>query len=316
MISGFIIENLTTQEQVTMGLTTDNQYLYKEGGVNWGSVPATHNTYNYPRQVGVSISSTKINTRDISIEGYVYYMLNDDERKTVERNGIAEYIHRRIKEKKKVLSDLINPDDYLRLYIGDYYIEGKPSSSIEFGKDMQDNNEYFCKFAIFIFCANPMFKKSTIIRTTIAGSTPAFHFPMIFSRTQRSIMSTRVNYLMLAVQNEGNVAIGGRIILKAKGEVLNPSIENTNTKEKIVVNKKLESGEKVVINTVKGKERGITGFYKGVERSYLEYWNYENSWFEFQKGLTIVGYSTENSSESLLDVSIEINPEKYALEDM
>lgn len=316
MISEFIIENLTTQEKVTMGMTTDNQYLYKEGGVDWGSASATHNTYNYPNQVGVSISNTKINSRDITIEGYVYYHLTSDEIYSVKMGEITEYIHNKLKSKKKVLNDIVNPNDFLRLYIGDYYIDGKPSSSIEYGSDLQSNNELFCKFAIFIFCANPMFKKSTIIKTTISGSTPAFHFPMIFSQSMRNIMSTRVNYLMLAVQNEGNVPIGGKIIFKANGEVLNPCVENTNTGEKIVINKKLEAGERVVVNTTMGKDRGITGFYKGVERSYLEYWNYENSWFEFQKGLSIIGYSTENSSEGLLDVSIEINPEKYALEDM
>ena len=56
--------------------------------------------------------------------------------------------------------------------------------------------------------------------------------------------------------------------------------------------------------------------YNGVERSYLQYWSFENKWLKFQKGTTLIGYSTENQSENLLDITIELNPEKFALEEM
>lgn len=315
MISNFILENRTTQKQITFGQDIDFDYIYKSDGLNWGNVPAEHNTYNYPNQVGVSISSTRVKERDISITGYVYYFLSEDELINVDRNIWTQYCYEKIKDKKKILDEVINPSDYVRFIIGGYYIEGKPSSSVIFGNTEEENNVYFCKFLINVYCNNPMFKKNTLTKTVISGSNGIFHFPLVLKPTGIA-MSSRYNYLLLAVDNEGSVSIGGKIILKAKGDVLNPSVENLSTGEKITVNKKMVDGEVITISTVDGKEKGIVGRLNGVETNYFQYWNFENSWFKFQQGTTLVGYATENSSESLLDVSIEINPEKYNLEDM
>ena len=315
MVSNFILENRTTQKQITFGQSDEYDYLFKSDGLDWGSVPAEHNTYNFPNQVGVSISSTKIKERDITITGYVYYLLTDDERKSLDRNMWDKYCYEKIKDKKRILSEIVNPSDYVRFIIGNYYIEGKPSSAVKFGDSEEDNNIYFCKFIIFVYCNNPMFKKNTITKTVISGSSGLFHFPLVLKPSGLT-MSSRKNYLMLAVENEGNVEIGGKIIFKAKGEVLNPSVENLNTGEIITINKTLEKGEIVTVSTLDGKEKGITGYLNGVNRNYFNYWNFENSWFKFQQGTTLVGYSTENAAENLLDVSIELNPEKFNLEEM
>lgn len=315
MITNFTMENMTTREKATFGQDAEHDYAYKPGGLDWGGVPASHNTYNYPNQVGVSIATTKLQERDISIEGYVYYILSAKEREENNRNEWVDYGYTKIKDKKKVLNDIVNPLDYVRIYTSGYYIEGKPSTSVQYGKEDSDNNSYFCKFLISIYCNNPMFKKETITKTVLSGDTPAFHFPLIIP-SYGIIMGTRINYLMLAVENEGNVAIGGKIIFTAKDEVKNPAVENVNTGEKIVIKKTLQAGEVVIINTTQGQGRGVTGIYQGIEQSYLQYWSFTNTWLMFAKGTTLIGYSTENQAEESLDVTIEINPEKYGLEEM
>ena len=191
---------------------------------------------------------------------------------------------------------------------------GKPQASVKYGTEDTTNNNLFCQFTFQVYCNNPMFKKDTITRTVLSGDTPAFHFPFILIPGML-IMGTRIDYLMLAVENEGNVSIGGKIILKASDIVKNPKITNVLTGETITVKKTMQAGERIVINTVDGKDRGITGYYKGVEQSYLQYWSFENTWFKFLKGTTLIGYETENQSENSLDVSIEINPEKFGLEE-
>lgn len=316
MVSSFIIENMSTQKQITFGQDIDFDYLFDSDGLDWGSVPATHNVYNYPNQVGVSISSTKINERDVSIIGYVYYFMSEDEIKALDRDKWVAYAYEKIKDKKELLSQIINPSDFVRIMVGNYYIEGKPSSSVKYGVTEAENNQYFCKFLINVYCNNPMFKKNTITKTVLSGETPGFFFPLVFPENEGIIMGVRNNYLLLAVENEGNVEIGGKIILKAKGELKNPTIKNLSTEEKITINKTMHNGEIITINTVNGKDRGIIGEYNGVTQSYLQYWNFENTWFKFQQGTTLIGYSTEDSNESLLNVSVEINPEKFNLEDM
>lgn len=315
MITKFEVKNMTTEDRISFGQDLDCDYLYKSDGIDWGSVGAKHNTYNYPSQVGVSIYSSKINERDISITAWVYYMLSDKERATVPRSDWKSYAYDKIKKKKDILSGVFNPVDTIRISTGGYYIEGKPSASVKYGSNEDDNNVYFCKFSVEIYCNNPMFKKETIVKKAISGDVPAFSFPFILF-PEGYVFGTRKNYLTLVIENEGNVAIGGKITLKSKGVVVNPSITNIETGEKIVVNKTMVAGEEIVISTLEGPERGIIGSVNGIKENYLKYWSFNNSWIKFQKGTSLVEYATENQSEEKLEVVIEINPEKYNLEEM
>lgn len=315
MITQFEVRNMTTDDRVTFGQDLDCDYLYQSKGIDWGNASATHNTYNYPGQVGVSIYSSKINERDISITGWVYYVLSIEERKQMAYDSWLTYAYDKIKKKKDVLSSVFNPTDVVRITTGGYYIEGKPSASVKYSANEEENNVYFCKFYVSLYCSNPMFKKETIVQKTMAGDTPAWHFPFILP-PHGVVLGVRTDYLILAVENEGNVAIGGRIILTAKGEVVNPSIENLETNEEIVIKKTMIAGEKIVITTTDGKDRGIIGSIDGVEENYLRYWSFTNNWLKFPKGTSLIKYATENQSESKLDVLIELNPEKYNLEEM
>lgn len=316
MITEIIATNKTLNTKCKFGQDLDCDYLYKDGGIDWGNVPANHNTYDYPNQIGDTISNSKSKNRDITIEAYVYYVPSGDETRGMTRQQIIEYCYSKIKEKKKKLNDFVNPQHYIRLSIGDYYIEGKPEATPQYGIEQEDNNEYFCKFIFSIFCDNPMFKKNTETKTVLNGDRGVFHFPLIFEPSPRLIMGIRVNYLMLMVENEGNAAIGGKIILIAKGEIENPVITNLITDEFIKIHKTMQLGEKIVINTADGSEKGIFGTIAGVESDYLQYWDFDNTWLKFESGPTLIGYSTENQSEALLDVSVELNPVKYGLEDM
>lgn len=315
MITKFEVRNMTTDDRITFGQDTTCDYLYKSDGIDWGNAGAKHNTYNYPGQVGVSIYSSKIEERDISIVGWVYYILSKREQALVARKDWTEYAYKQIKKKKDILSGVFNPIDVLRITTGGYYIEGKPSASIKYGRDESDNNIYFCKFTATIYCNNPMFKKETLVKKTISGDVPAFAFPFVLT-DQGFVFGTRKDYLTLVIENEGNVAIGGRIILRARGLVMNPSVSNIETGEKMVINKTMVAGEEIIISTMDGAERGIVGNIGGVKQNYLKYWNFDNTWLKFQKGTSLIEYATENQADNQLEVIIEINPEKYNLEEM
>lgn len=313
MVSDFTLKNMTTNKEVKFSHDIETDYLI--GSVDWGSASATHNTYEYPGQVGCSVSNTKISSRDIQIEGYVFYILSEKEKIGLSYENIIEYAYEKIKSKKEVLNELINPIDYVKICIGNYYIEGKPNASIIYGRGAEENNIYFCKFYFSVFCNNPMFKKNTVSRTNLKGSIGNFMFPFKIPKVG-TFLSIRQDYLVVAVENEGGVPVGGRIILTAKGSILNPEIENLNTGEKIRINKHMQLGETVIINTVDGVERGVSGGFPNEITNYLQYWDFNNTWFKFGIGTTMLGYKTDDASESLLDVVVEINPEKFSLEEM
>lgn len=315
MISSFVLQNLSSLVSVKFGHDYDCDFLYQPGGLDWGNIPATHNTYNYPNQIGTSFSSSKINNRDISIEGYAYYVLTDDERVINARESWEDYAYEKIKQKKKILNELINPLNLIRLTIGDYYIEGKPSATPKYGVADSENNIYFCKFLITIFCADPMFKKITQTITTIAGDYGMFFFPF-FIKPSGYVFGVRNNYLILEVDNEGDIDIGGKIIITAMGEIVNPTVTNMENGQTIKVNKTMIEGETITINTRDGQEMGIWGEIGPTRSSYLQYWDFNNDWIKFSPGLSMIGYSCDNQAETKMDIKIEINPARFGLEEM
>lgn len=315
MVSNFVLKNLSTLEEVVFGQQMDCDYIYESGGLDWGSIPASHNVYNYPGQIGDSISSSKINNRDVTIQAYAFYVLNEDERAEVGR-GWVDYAYEKIKEKKEKLNRIINPLDYVRITIGDYYIEGKPSATVQYGATEAENNVYFCKFLITIFCANPMFKKLTQTVTVLAGDHGGFFFPLSLPDSG-FIFGVRNNYLKLNVENDGNAEIGARIIITAKGAVNQPSILNEENGQHFTIKKNLVLGEQVIVTTMDGAKRGVIGILNGVESSYLKYWAFNaNDWIKFKPGFSEVSYSCLNEAEALMDVRVEINAEKFGLEEM
>ena len=315
MIIGFKLKNLDTEDQITFGQENGYDYLYKSGDLDWGNVPASHNTYKYYKQVGSSIYSSVLNEREISLTAWIYCILTDEEKDGFKPWEWIDIGYKRIKEAKRIINEVINPTNTLRISTGGYYIDGRASSTPQFGITEANNNEIFCSFTFSIFCNNPMFKKETNVIKSLSGDYGCFVFPF-YSVDFGYIMGTRVDYLTLVVENEGNVEIGGKITLYAKGVIVNPKITNVETGDTIVINKTMKRGETIIINTNEGKDRGVFGIVDGIKKSYLSYWSFKNKWIKFQKGTTMISYSTENSSEDSLEVTIELNPEKFALEEM
>ncbi len=316
MISKFTLMNMSSKNSLTFGQTPEEECLFKDDGIDWGKAPASHSTFSYPTQLGEYIASTSVKGRDISIEGYVYYIPTDLEKSQVLPEELEAYCYERIKKKKELLNGIVNPEQTVRLTIGSYFIEGKPEQSIVYGSDDATNNIFFCKFLISLFCSNPMFRKTVLPSTVLSGTKPAFRFPLIIPQGVGIKMGIRSSYRLIAIENEGNVSTGCVIRLKAKGTIVNPTITNIQTGEFITIDKTLVNDEEVEINTNDGNEKGVKGYIDGKEFNYFKYWNFESTWLKFPIGTSLIGFSLKEGDETLLDINITVNPLKYALEDM
>lgn len=316
MIERFTLTNKQLSKQVIFGQDYDCDYLFQDDGLDWGIAQGEHSTYTYPGQIGSSISNSSVKERDIIISGFVFYVPTDEDKAShLSRSSLQDFVYSKIKEKKEKLNELINPLNDIRITIGDYYIEGKPSQSISYGKTSEDNNKYFCKFLIYIFCNNPTFRKDVQISVANKSVQGAFHFPLVFNESFDFVMGIRTNYNSIFVDNEGGVEVGGKIIIQAHGEVKNIEIKNVLNDDTMKIVKTLQDGERIEINTRDG-EKSIKGFVQGFESNYLKYLDFGGDWITFTPGRTLISYLTENESESLIDISVEINPAKLALEDM
>lgn len=317
MVDNFIIQNKRSLQKANFGLDYDeHDYVFDENGLDWGFAPVTHNTYSYPNQMGVSISNSVIRERDISILGWVYYVPTLEEKIQNSPKDLDYLVEQRMLDKKKNLNEIINPYDFVKIIIneGNYYIEGKPSQSIRYGSTTRENNKYFCKFEINIYCSDPAFKKTTITKAVLSKTIAMFRFPLVIDNTNKFKFGERQEFNTIVVLNEGDTSVGVVITLKAKAEVINPIIVNETTRERIRVLKTMQKGEVIEINTNDGNEKGIIGTYLGISENYYAYWDFENDWFKVDSGETKISYTTENGADSSLEVTIQLNPKKLTLE--
>lgn len=311
MINSFKIQNLSNKKSINFTQDLSSPFTFDNSEIDWGNASAQHSTYNVPGQVGSYISSTTIKERTISIQGYTFYIPNSNER-LIARNKLEANIDAQIEKNKAYLSEVVNPFHFVKVIIGDYSIVGKPESSIVFKNKIEDNNAYFCKFVISIYCNNPMFRKNNETSVVLSGSASGWHFPLVIPKTG-FVIGTQLSYSLITVPNVGDVPVGAIFTLEATGVVSGITITNIYTGQNFKIHKTLEAGEKIVVNTTKSADRAIKGYLHGEEKNYFEYWDFEGEWLQFEPGTSLIGYSLDEGYTQNLKVSLKFNPEKFSL---
>ena len=318
MIDSIKLKNLTTNKVITLNKSLGNSYVLETDGIDWGTADATHHKYQNQTGIGEIITSTKISTRTITIIGRICSVFTLKQLSmrygTSDRATLDNYRIDEIEKSKKELSQLINPENYIRVFCGDYYIDGKATSGINFSYKWKENNEVYCKFAFSLDCKNPLFQKNFPRVTQMGGITGGFHFPLIIPENVGIHMGIKQSYQLLAIENDSDVEIGGVIYMKASGTVENPSMTNVYTNESLQINKTLSANEIVRIDTV---NRKITGSTDGGINfvNYFAYWDFENDWLQFEVGESLLGYSADNETYKELEIWIEINKGFFTMEE-
>ena len=317
MVDNIRVLNMTSGTELSMGKTRGFAYVIETDGINWNEVGANHNSYVNLTGVGNTIASTKLNSRKISVTGRVCSIYTNKE--IAQRYGIStlkEIVDKKLEEiekYKKLLSQVINPLHYLRVFSSDYYIQGKPSSSVTFSANWKENNEIYCKFTFSLECDDPLFHYKTSTATQLSGTFSGFHFPVVIPKPNGMHFGIKKSYQLVTVNNSGDTALGGIIYLKALGTVNSPTITNVWTQEFIKINKTLQAGEIVKIDTL---NRKITGAVDGETfQNYFSYWDFDNTWFQFDIGDTLFGFSTPDETYKSLSIWVEINKSFYSMED-
>lgn len=282
MVEYVELQNVTTGEKLQLGMVVTPDYVLSY--VDWGTVESTHHSYKYVNQVGEYVTGTTLETRDVEIVGWV-----------IARNASE------MKVKKSFLNKFVNPQQAINISYEEYSLTFLPDSSIEYSKTASENNEILCKFMIKGFCPDPMFSKKTESKATIANTVAMFRFPLIISKDlpeKGIIFGARQPSLIVNVNNDGAVSIGMRIIMKAKGTVVNPQIINVETQKFFKVNKTMQSGEEIEINTIIG-EKSVVGRKNGIEENYFKYRDLDSEWLQLEVGDNLFRYDAEEKIENL-----------------
>ena len=288
MIDSLTLTNTVTGVKVIIDQDTSS-YVLTEADL--GQVDSSHNSYKYPNQVGVYYSSTTLETRDVSIEGWVI------------GNTYAE-----IKQRKAVLNKLVNPREKLRLVRNGYKLEFYPDSSIQYSPDISKNNTFMCYFLIQGEAAYPLFSTENDSNHPITLTVPKFHFPLIIPKSSGVIMGVKQRSLVARIDNTGDIQTGIRFVLEAVGAVKNPSITEINSQSHIWIDKAMVAGEVITISTEDGNKY-VKGKIGNTESNYFKYRRLDSEWIQMRVGTNIFQYDCEEGKENL-NVTIQYSP-KY-----
>lgn len=320
MIQELQIINKVNRQQLSLARDGSTQYVLDE--IDWDVPSVSFSTYRVPFQIGASLSGVELGTRKPSITGYVVSRVHGREFLGRGWNEFLEAQLQDIEQKKYELNRVINPLQEIRIVVGEYFIEGRPSNAVKFSNNEDENNEVLCMFTIDVDCFSPMFQLDKGKQTVFAQIQPKFRFPWVLKETG-NIMGVVSNQKIVNVINDGDCDIGGIIKIEAVGgAVKNPTIFNVNTQEQFMIKLTLQEGDYLLINTKIGEENVIhhhanyssTG--KSKDENAIGDVLEGSSFFQFKQGSNLCGYSVEEGSDVFVKLTIDMNEQFLNLKGM
>lgn len=249
-------------EQLNFAANSDYSVIIESGLT---PPAATINTSTIATMDGSVFNSSFINQRNIVL---TIYPVN-----SVESNRINLYKY--IKSKQ-----------YVKLYLKngqrDVWIDGYVES-------IEGNlHEAPQKLQVSIICPDPYFKSMQGISTSFSSVFDAFSFPFAIDETGVPL-STLSIYSEKNVNNPSDDETGIIIELYARDTVLEPTIYNQTTNEYFTIEYEMQTGDRIVIDTRKGK-KSITAIHDGVESNIINRMVRGSKWFQLITGDNIFAY--------------------------
>ena len=283
MVESITLQNVQTRAVLALDMLTTEDFILDS--VDWGVVESQHHSYKYVNQIGVVVTGTSLETRNVEIYGWV--VADTESLMTV---------------RKSILNRFVNPQQPIDLFYKTYVLRFLPTSSIKYSATVAENNEVMCKFKIEGFCPDPLFSEKSESKVTAASTTPMFKFPLIMSKVPAPpsgvVFGLRQPSLIVSVANKGSVNAGMRIVFKANGSLTNPSLINVTTQEFIKVNKAMAAGEEIEISTFIG-EKSIQGILNGIRYNYFKYLDLNSEWLQLYVGDNLFRYDADGNPGNL-----------------
>lgn len=265
---------------------TSGFYIERIEGL--GPSKANINVYEKATVDGASYSSAHVNARNIVMTlGFLF------------AHDAEEVRHKSYKyfPLKKKLKLLIETDKRICETYG--YVESNEP-------DIFSQNE---KTQISIICPDPYFYsagENGIASTIFSGTEPVFEFPLSNDSLTDSLIEFGEvkNTTAQTVYYTGDAEVGVIIYIHALGNALDLTIYNTGTRETMIINGQILTGDDIIISTVKG-EKSIQLLRDGVYTNILNRLDKRSKWFQLTKGDNIFAYKVFAGGENSLQFRVE-----------
>lgn len=263
-----IIKN--KNNNLIIGIGEDKNYILQKLG-STGISASTTEKVKSPNQDGSTRIKTLLDDRILELQ---FLIKTDSEKKLFE---LQEYIN-----------EVLNPKDDLEI-IYKYSNNSKKIRGHLLGEiEYLETGKYGFQQVVLSLECDPYWSDCEDKSVVLAVSIPNFYFPLSFDPT--IVFSIEINKT-IDIFNEGHVK--SPIIIEFRGPAINPIVTNETTGEFIKVNKELNDGEVMTINTASGK-KSVTIDGKNA----FGFIDLNSTFFQLKKGVNTITYDADSGSES------------------
>lgn len=314
MIDSIIIQNMRTNETITMDKTGNTGYVISE--IDWDEANVTNESYRIPFQIGETLSSTVVGTRVPTITGYVVSDIVPQ--LGTKWNDYFKQQKEDIIEKKDYLNKFISIYDTYRIIAGEYYIEGIPRKALKYSYQENENNEVLCLFEIELGCYDPTFKKVGGSAIKFIEIDNMFHLPTYSTDEKPVVFGVEKIVNQKIIYNNGDVSTGFIAIIRPyNGTVKDFTIINQMTGEQIKISKQLTEGKYIYYNTLLGQEDVyIINQETGKEQSLISEISIDSAFIQLQRGENSLLYTVGDESTGVLNIEIEYYERFFNIKEM
>lgn len=272
-------------------LSTEKTDYYILDTIDWGVIQASHQEYKYIGQNGVTIVGHTLGTRDVELQGWV----------------IAR-TEKEMTERKRFLNRFFNPLHLITMYYSRYSLDFYCQHTIRYGTEHSENNDVICHWVVDGIAPDPFFKEvedNSYEASSVIGN---FMFPLIFKNNgvDNLVFGKHKKTTIFDAYNAGDTPTGFKITFYARGgSVENPTLLHIGKQEYIRINKTMQHGETIVIDTNRGS-RSIIGTIDNVSSDYYIYKDLTSKWITLDIGKNELNYSADSGMD-LLDVTVDFN---------
>lgn len=259
-----------------------------------GDVSASHSTQKSPYQDGSTLINTTLDERHPEIE-----------LKITGRDEIELARNRR--RLTAIFSPKLGLGTLKRVAEDGIHQLGAIAEALPFYPDGKGNRgKTFQKALIQLYCPNPFWQDINTTKEEIAIWRCSFEFPLEL-KEEGIEMGYREPSLIVNILNKGDVATGMRIQIKALATVVNPSLLNVNTREFFKINRIMEAGEIITINTHFQNKR-VELNKNGVTSNAFNLIDLQSTFLQLEPGDNLLRYNADDGVDNL-EVSIWFTPQ-------
>ena len=250
--------------------------------VDYGPIIASHSTAKGIGQVGERLINTTLDTRHVSILGFIKAKSADDMR--AKKTALFRMCDPR--HEFQILPDAVTA---LTCYATD---------SVKFTASKITNNDRVAQFVIDAFCPDPLFSDAAARYRKIAEWVSNFIWPLSIPEDGFTFANRSEN-LIATLTNKGDVETGLLIRFYADATVSTPVLTNVETGEYIKLNRTFAPGETVVVNTNYGQE-GVTSIIGGTVTDVINDFGLDSTFLQVEPGETRLHFTAATNASSMI----------------